>query len=78
MTYAAYLETDEDQYMVAADTWKEVLETMLQDDFEEGDKLHVRDVFVVDGQQRRLDFEDELLEAVEEFKRVKSEQQENV
>lgn len=78
MTYAAYLETDEDQYMVTADTWKEVLDTMLQDDFGEGDKLHVRDVFVVDGQQRRLDFEDELLEAVEEFKRVKSEQQENV
>lgn len=78
MAYAAYLETDEDQYMVTADTWKEVLDTMLQDDFEEGDKLHVRDVFVVDGQQRRLDFEDELLEAVEEFKRVKSEQQENV
>lgn len=78
MAYAAYLETDEDQYMVTADTWKEVLDTMLQDDFEEGDKLHVRDVFVVYGQQRRLDFEDELLEAVEEFKRVKSEQQENV
>lgn len=78
MAYAAYLETDEDQYMVTADTWKEVLDTMLQDDFKEGDKLHVRDVFVVDGQQRRLDFEDELLEAVEEFKRVKSEQQENV
>ena len=78
MAYAAYLETDEDQYMVTADTWKEVLDTMLQDDFEEVDKLHVRDVFVVYGQQRRLDFEDELLEAVEEFKRVKSEQQENV
>ena len=78
MTYAAYLETDEDQYMVTSDTWEDVLASMLQDDFEEGDELHVRDVFVVDSEQRRVDLEDELLEAVEEFKKAKYKQQENV
>ena len=78
MTYAAYLETDEDQYMVTADTWEGVLVAMFQDDFEEGDELNVRDVFVVDSEQRRADLEDELLTAVEEFKKAKYKQQENV
>ena len=78
MTYAAYLETDEDQYMVTKDTWEDVLAQILQDDFEDGDELHVRDVFVVDSVQRRVDLEDELLEGVEEFKKAKYKQQENV
>ena len=68
MTYAAYLETDEDQYMVTSDKWEGVLAQMLEDDFEEGDELHVRDVFVVDSERRRVDLEDKLLEAVEELK----------
>lgn len=51
---------------------------MLVDDFEEGDNLHVRDVFVVDSERHRVDLEDELLEAVEEFKKAKYKQQENV
>lgn len=65
MTYAAYLETEEEQYIVTAETWEDV-ESLILREFE-GCELLLGHTFVIENNQRREDLELVLEETVLEF-----------